>query len=552
MSKLTNLVSLLRTSGAALLLLGSGGLACSAPDDGGAVPDAKPGEFADKGGAIGLCDASTTGTPLLRRLTAREFNNTLNSVFPEVAGQWNSLLSPDSVSHYGYDNEVDKLVVTKQMARDLDRTAAAVATSVKSALAAVLPCSQTAPDRACAEQFVAKYGKRLYHRSLSSEESGRVLGLFDEALPKTSFPDAIGWVTRALILSPAAVYRREIGVSQEGKRALSQHEVATALAYTFSGTAPTDDLLAQADAGELNDKQKLKDIAKGLLATPQGRENLHYLFGAWLEYPKVTTVTKTNVTDFEALREEMRAETRRFLEVVVFDGGGGIKELLTSPVTVPSAGLAAFYGFPAPAGDGQPVTRPEGQGVGILAQGSILATEASSNSSSPTQRGLLVMENLMCRTPPIVPANIPIITEPSPGEKTTRQRYEELHASEGGCKQCHKQFDPIGFGFEHYDEAGRYRADEGTLPIDSSGQVPKDGAAEGFPFAGQEELASKLADDREVQACVSGRLKVFAFGSEEGCLGEGERDEFMSGAIGFIDYIASLAAEPHFSQRKPE
>ena len=96
----------------------------------------------------------------------------------------------------------------------------------------------------------------------------------------------------------------------------------------------------------------------------------------------ITTLTKANVADFETVREAMRDETRRYIEHVVLDEGGGSRELFTDRRTYPSAELAAFYGFPAPGADGS-VERPEGQGVGILAQGSILANEAHSNSSSP-------------------------------------------------------------------------------------------------------------------------------------------------------------------------
>src|SRR5690606_28018935 len=177
----------------------------------------------------------------------------------------------------------------------------------------------------------------------------------------------------------------------------------------------------------------------------------------------------------------------------------------------------------------------------------IIASKALPSGSSPTQRGLLVMENFLCRTPPEVPPDVPILPDPVLGQVTTRQRYEELHAN-GPCKNCHRLFDPIGFGFEHFDEVGRYRENEGGLPIDASGNVVGPGAE--FTFEGQVELAHRLAQEPEVQACVSARVKAYAFGTEEACLGEGEREAFMTGAIGFVDYLASLAGEPHFTTRR--
>jgi hypothetical protein len=485
---------------------------------------------------------------VLRRLNAREFNATLNAAFPQVAGSWTSGLSADPISHYGYDNESERLLVSRQKAREIDATAAALANAVSGALADILPCAAAA-DRACAEAFVDTYGKRLFRRPVRPDEKEKLLGFFDEAAGKVSFPEAIGWLTRALVHSPHTIYRSEIGALAGGERRLTQHEIAAALAYTFAGGPPSDELLARADAGELESPEILVQVARELLATPAGRENLHYLFGAWLGYPRVTTMTKANedvAEQFATLRNDMRQETRRFLELVVLDGGGGLDELLTSRQSTPSVALASFYGFPAPAGDYQPIERPESAGIGVLAQGSILASRALPAGSSPTQRGLLVMENFLCRTPPEVPPDVPDLAQPAEGRVTTRERYETLHAT-GACKNCHRQFDPIGFGFEHFDEVGRYRQDEGGLPIDASGEVP-----EAFTFNGQAELAQLLAQELEVQACVSARVKAYAFGMEEACLGETQRAAFMSGAIGFVDYIASLAAEPHFRSRKPQ
>ncbi len=525
----------------AVLTLAAG--ACVPEDEG------RPGAGNDEpveGGGVELCSGSQAGEPLLRRLTTREFEATLSDVFPQVVGSWSSSFSSDPISHYGYDNAAERLVVSKQKAAEIDTTAASVANAVVAALGELLPCSASTADRACAETFLDQYGKRLFRRPLAADEKEKLLTFFDEASSKTSFAEGIGWLTRALVHSPHTVYRSEIGALAGGERTLSQHEVAAALSYTFGGTTPSDELLARADAGELGSPEVLVQVARDLMGTPRGRENLHYLFGAWLGYPRVTTMTKANVPEFDALRADMREETRRFLELVVIDGGGGLHELLTSTVTTPTQALAQFYGFPAPAEDYQSVERPETAGVGVLAQGSVLASRALPDGSSPTKRGLLVMENFLCRQRPEVPANVPLLPEPATGQVTTRQRYEEVHSS-GACKNCHQQFDPIGFGFEHFDEVGRYRADEGGLPIDATGEVPGS-----FTFDGQPELAQLLAQEEEMQACVSARMKAFAFGTESACLGETERAAFMSGAIGFIDYIASLAAEPHFARRKAQ
>src|SRR4029453_8618828 len=132
------------------------------------------------------------------------------------------------------------------------------------------------------------------------------------------------------------------------------------------------------------------------------------------------------------------------------------------------------------------VERPAGRGIGLLAQGAVLATLSQPDGSSPTKRGLWGYKRMLCNVVPAVPPNIPELDPPQPGERTTRQRYEEDHA-QGSCQGCHSRWDPIGFGFEHFDEAGRYRELDGSLPIDTASHVNQ-GGAQLFEFDGQEDL----------------------------------------------------------------
>jgi Protein of unknown function (DUF1588) len=186
----------------------------------------------------------------------------------------------------------------------------------------------------------------------------------------------------------------------------------------------------------------------------------------------------------------------------------------------------------------------------VLAQGSVLASHSHDVASSPTLRGLLVFERMLCGARPEVPPNVPTLVAPSPGVKTTRQRYEEQHMAAGGpCAACHKNFDPLGFALEHFDEAGRYRTDEKGLPINSTGTVT-DAGKDLFAFTGEEDLSTNLAGLDKVGRCASGYLTAYAFANSVACLGETRRPDFVSGSIGFSDYLASLATEPSFTRRK--
>lgn len=494
------------------------------------------------------CKQPALGSPVLRLLTSSEFANTISDIFPQVANGWTNSLPANSVSAYGFAND-GAAVVGPQLAQAMLDTATSLASAVIGpALATVLPCSTGSADRTCADTFVTQYGRRLFRRPLAQAEHDRYLTFFDSALAKSDFKTALKWVLVGLIQSPNAVYRSEIGtLGSDGKRSLSVDELATEFAYTFTGTTPTDALLTQAESGGSVD---VVALAKSLLSTPAGKLTLQHFFEAYLAYSQVASVQRTNVAGFDGLRNDMVQETRTFIDQVVVQNGGGLKDLLTAGTTNPSAALAAYYGFPAPSADYASVTRPSGRGIGLLAQGSILASRALPNSSSPTQRGLLVFSRLLCETKPTPPPNVannpPM---PQPGLMTTRQLYEEHHASGGSCANCHKLFDPIGFGFEHFDEGGRYRATDGNLPIDTVSDVPKPDATPLFQFQDEETLAQGLADQELVYQCFAAYLATYAFGTADSCLGSSRVADFKAGTLSIVDYFAALAAEPHFLKR---
>ena len=494
------------------------------------------------------CKSPVKGAPVLRLLTNTELQNTLNDIFPEVKGQWSPSLPANGISSYGFDND-SGATASDQLVGGLLDTAQSLATAlVGSPLANILPCSATSPNRACAEQFLNKYGRRLFRRTLKSAEHDQYLTFFDAALAKSDFKTALKWMAVGLIQSPNAVYRSEIGTAQGDGRKLSATELATELAYTYTGTTPSDDLITKAEGGNLGDPVAM---AKSLVATDAGKETLQRFFAAYFDYGSVTSVQKPNINNFSSLSQDMVQETRHFLDDVVFQKRGGMKEVLTAATTNPSKALASYYNFPVPASDYASVARPANRGLGILAQGAFLSTHAAADASSPTKRGLFPLTRLFCQQKPTPPAGVPSISPPAPGKQTTRARYESQHAANGACHGCHLMFDPIGFGFEHFNEGGQYRDTEGGLAIDASGMYTPPGAQQ-ITFAGEEDLVTALASIPQVYSCSAFYLATFAFGSGQSCLGAGSVADLQAGKIGLADAFANLAGEPHFATRDPQ
>ncbi len=512
------------------------------------------GGSATSGGSTGFtlaCVKPSLGSPTLRLLTRNEMENSLSDVFPDLKQQWTGTLPSNTLSSYGFDNDASA-TVGKQLAGALVDTALSVATALTGAsFSGLLPCSTSTADRACADQFLTKYGRRLFRRPLTQGEHDRYLAFFDASKAKSDFKTALKWLAVGLIQSPNAIYRSEMGADKgDGTRALSPYEIATALSYTYTGSTPSEALLAQADAGNLGD---VVATAKAMLATPAGKQTVQHFFEGYLGYTGVSSVTRTNIPSFTSVGADMVNETRAFIDDVVLQHGGGMKQLLTAPTTNLTTALAAYYGFPTPAANLATITRPAGRGLGLLAQGAFLTTHASPDSSSPTRRGLFPYLQLLCEKKSSPPPNVPQIGSPAPGQKTTRQRYEDVHAKMGSaCAGCHQRFDPIGFGFEHFDEGGRYRENESGLPIDSSGAVSTADGTILFSFKSEEELVTGLANQPVVHECLSANLATYAFGTDEACLGPSKVPDLQSGTIGIAEAFTQLAAEPHFTRRNAQ
>ena len=196
----------------------------------------------------------------------------------------------------------------------------------------------------------------------------------------------------------------------------------------------------------------------------------------------------------------------------MFEQDANIETLFSAPYTMMNAELADFYGISGPSGVGfERVDLDPTKYSGIITQPGLLALNAKPDRSSPIHRGKFVRQVLLCQDPPPPPDNVP---EPPDVDEsqTTREQFSQ-HSDDPVCAGCHVLMDPIGFGFEHFDGMGRYRALEWGLPIDASGELTAtdvDG-----DFNGAVELAAKLATSEQVKACIVTQWFRFGYGRFE-------------------------------------
>ena len=149
-----------------------------------------------------------------------------------------------------------------------------------------------------------------------------------------------------------------------------------------------------------------------------------------------------------------------------------VLDLLTADFTYVNERLAKHYGIPHVYGSHfRRVTVADDARRGLLGKGSLLMVTSHADRTAPVLRGKWILENLLGTPPQPPPANFALADdEPGAAPKTMRERMER-HRASPACAGCHRVMDPLGFALENFDAVGAWRARDGRLPIDASGEL---------------------------------------------------------------------------------
>lgn len=453
------------------------------------------------------------GEPLvysgLRRLTADEYNLTVRDLLGlDAASQ--ALLPNDPLSPF--DNDYRDQTASQALIDSADLLAADLATEAlvdPVARTTLVGCTPAGPDDAvCFDQFIAGFGRRALRRTLEPADIERFAVFLDHSIEAGDFYVGVESALRAFLQHPEFLYRVEIGepvADDPGVYRLGSREIAARLSYFLWGSTPPDWLLDQAEGAGLDTPEKIRAAAQELLADPRARARIARFHALWMGY--------NNLPHGAELADAMKAETQALIDRVLFDKRGPWQDLLRSDQTFVSDLLAGHYGLPLPGGDGPSwVDYGDSGRRGLLSHGSFLSVGAKFTDTSPTQRGLLIRTRLFCQDIEL-PDDIDVDVDNPPGDPNAckPQRYSE-HAS-GACANCHSLMDPIGFGLENYDMAGRFREfepDRPDCPISGEGELLGVGK-----FSGPAELGELMLGVPDLNHCVLTQLYRFAMGRYE-------------------------------------
>jgi hypothetical protein len=496
-------------------------------------------------------DPLAYGATGLHRLSRIEYDNTVRDLLGDNTRAGFTML-PEDVRD-PFDNDFHTQQVSGALisaAETLAAEAAARALSDPARRASLVGCTPAgAADDACLESFVRSFGRRAFRRPLGDDEVAAYLGLGALGQEAGDFYVSVDLVLRAMLQDPSFLYRVEVGTEVSGSRGLfrlNDHEVGTRLAYFLWGTTPDDRLLDDAAAGSLVGPAGRRAAALRMLADGRGAERVRAFHAFWLGYQQLALAP--------ALAAELTAETDALVNRVVFDERADYFQLFRAGETFLTDSLAMHYGLPAPGSTGGTWT---GYGQdprrGILSHGAVLAAGAKFDDTSPTLRGVFVRNRLLCQVVLPPPPSVAVDEPPPPTSSRCKQDRYVAHTA-GGCADCHRNLDPIGFGLERYDRTGAFRTADKDAPecaISGDGEVVGVGT-----FNGPAGLGEMLIASGGFEACVVTQLFRMALGRREGSadaptlasLTEGWKQKGRA----LDELLLDLIADPAFIHRRIE
>jgi mono/diheme cytochrome c family protein len=373
----------------------------------------------------------------------------------------------------------------------------------------------------CARTILATLARRAYRRPATTAEVQTLLDFYKEGRADGSFEHGVEMALRAMLTSPAFLFRIERDPSSakasEGKPGayrIDDLELASRLSFFLWSSIPDDQLLDVATRGRLKDSAELEKQVRRMLADTRAEALVNNFASQWLYLRNLDEHRPDNrlFPDFDDnLRQAFRRETEMLFQSVLKEDRS-VLDLLRADYTFVNQRLAKHYDIPNVYGShfrrvelGKNHVRG-----GLLGQGSIMTVTSYANRTSPVRRGQWILENLLGTPVPPPPVNVPPLPENEPGAKilTVRERMVQ-HRANPVCASCHQLMDPVGLSTENFDAVGRWRTQsEAGGPVDASGGLP-----DGSTFDGALGLRKAVLNRPELfVTTLTEKLMTYALG----------------------------------------
>ncbi len=345
----------------------------------------------------------------------------------------------------------------------------------------IFTCRPTASDEEgpCASAIVRRLATLAFRRPVSEKDFDRLMVFYARGRTERNFEYGVTKALEAILASPQFLLRVEempARLAGDSYR-LGDYELASRLSFFLWGGGPDEVLLEAAGQGRLGRQGELRRQAQRMLDDPRADALATRFASQWLRLQDLLHTTPDPIIfpyADQTLSLALKRETELFFESLVREDRS-LLDLLTADYTYVNDRVARHYGIPNVTGQHfRRVTVPEYR-RGILGHGSVLALTSIADRTSPVLRGKWVMEVLLGTPPPPPPPNVPALeetkgTSESGRALSVRERMEQ-HRNNPACNSCHRVIDPLGLALENFDATGRYRINDGTVPVDTAGTL---------------------------------------------------------------------------------
>lgn len=461
--------------------------------------------------------------PQLRRLTAKQYRNTLTAAFGSIDGVALPDFEDDNPT-IGLANDPSKLEITTVSIDSLYASTQALAEHVI-ATGPIAACIEDTEDT-CFGEVIDTYGKKLWRRPVSAEERTDLLeGVAAVAMETATRAEQMSFVIQALVMSPNTLFRVELGAGPNPTKQLTDHELASLLAYTLWDEPPDDALMAAADQGTLSEPTTFEAQTRRMIADDRFTRALAAFYWDYLNLENILTVPKAEEL---GLTPEARAALATSAEQTLLEmlsaPDAAVMSVFGGQTFAVDATSAPFFGMD-PAGltaTPTPVQVNAAEREGILTHPAFLAVHAGQGNTGIVKRGVFTLEQLLGYDLPDPPDDITSVDPAElppfdPDQTSTREIFRMTHSAQARCMFCHDIIDPAGYGYENYDPVGRFRLTEKQdVPIDASGVLEVNG--ETLRFADGPEYMRALASSTSMREKVLASYFEYALGQRgDGC-----------------------------------
>ena len=348
----------------------------------------------------------------------------------------------------------------------------------------IFVCTPTnaSQETGCATEIIGTLARRAFRRPVNSQDMELLMSFYQRGHNSGTFDTGIEWALQRILADPEFVFRKEVepvSIAPGKSYRITEMELASRLSFFLWSSIPDEELLSLATKNKLHEPAVLEAQVKRMLADSRSDQLVVNFAGQWLNLRALQSWVPSAALypDFDDnLRLSMRKETELFFGSVVHENRSVI-DLLNANYTFLNERLAKHYGIPGIYGSNfRKVEFPAAFDMrrGLLGQGSLQTVSSQPQRTSPVGRGKTILQIFLGVSPPDPPPNVENNLksgENSHGAPPSMRQQMEMHRAQEPCASCHKIMDPIGFSMENFDAIGKWRTQDGAVPVDASGYL---------------------------------------------------------------------------------